>query len=465
MANCDATSSEVLDLSTLTESVAGDDATERSEALGSRQVRSIYLITYSRANEEIVPNRESFVQLVLDSFDNADPLTRCEILQWVCSQERHRDGAIHYHMAVKLNARRRWLKIRNYLDERHRVKVNFSARHSNYYSACQYTTKEDESYLQSDNHPDLTNTPAPNTSRATEMHTRLANGRRKRKKSSQSLSVYDVSQIAVKNGIKTRLELLVLAQKQKSEGKLDLAQFIANRGSRVVDEAIFVGWELENAESTLQRSKMTRIEILYSKLEGECEPGCDGQWLQMAKEVLERNSIVRDDFAEAVRILLDKGRGKYRNLYLKGPCNCAKTFLLNPLNTIYKTFSNPASTTFAWVGAEQSEVVFLNDFRWSAQIIPWHDFLMLLEGQSVHLPAPKTHYRQDILFQGDTPIFCTSKDELSYVRGGVVDDRETQMMKVRWRVFNLFHQIPEEQQKSVPPCGKCFSRLIFPQDD
>ena len=100
-----------------------------------------------------------------------------------------------------------------------------------------------------------------------------------------------ISQIAVKNGIKTRLELLVLAQKQKSEGKLDLAQFIANRGSRVVDEAIFVGWELENAQSTLQRSKMTQIEILYCKLEGECEPGCDGQWLQMAKEVLEQNSI------------------------------------------------------------------------------------------------------------------------------------------------------------------------------
>ena len=255
----------------------------------------------------------------------------------------------------------------------------------------------------------------------------------------------------------------MLAQKQKSEGKLDLAQFIANRGSRVVDEAIAIGWELQNAESTLQRSKMTRIEIFYSKLEGECEPGCDGQWLQMAKEVLERNSIVRNDFAEAVRILFDKGRGKYRNLYLKGPCNCAKTFLLNPLNIIYKTFSNPASKTFAWVGAEKSKVVFLNDFRWSAQIIPWHDFLMLLEGRSVHLPAPKTHYRQDILFQGDTPIFCTSKDELSYVRGGVVDDRETQMMKVRWRVVNLFHKIPEEQQKSVPPCGKCFSLLVFPQ--
>ena len=102
----------------------------------------------------------------------------------MCSQEQHRDGGIYYHMAVKLNARRRWLKIRNYLDERHGVKVNFSARYSNYYSAWQYTTKEDESYLQSDNHPDMTSTPAPNTSRATETHTLLANVRRKPKKSS-----------------------------------------------------------------------------------------------------------------------------------------------------------------------------------------------------------------------------------------------------------------------------------------
>ena len=38
------------------------------------------------------------------------------------------------------------------------MKVNFSTDHSNYYSAWQFTTKEGESYLQSDNHPDLTNT-------------------------------------------------------------------------------------------------------------------------------------------------------------------------------------------------------------------------------------------------------------------------------------------------------------------
>ena len=92
---------------------------------------------------------------------------------------------------------------------------------------------------------------------------------------------------------------------------------------------------------------------------------------------------------------------------------------------VFRTFTNPATTTFAWVSAAEAEVVFLDDFRWSPQIFPWHDLLLSLEGQEVHLPARKTHYKQDISFKGDTPIFCTAKDELSYVRGGVLDKRET----------------------------------------
>ena len=185
---------------------------------------------------------------------STDLITRCEIVQCVCSQERRRDGGIHYHMAVKLNARRRWLKIRNYLERATRSESEFQ-RSLKQLLFSVAVDDQGRRELQSDNHPDLTNTPALNTSRTTETHTRLAKGRRKRKKSSQSLSVYDVSQIAAKNGIKTLLELLVLAQKQKSEGKLDLEHFIANRGSRVVDEAIAVGWELQNAESSFKGVK------------------------------------------------------------------------------------------------------------------------------------------------------------------------------------------------------------------
>jgi len=444
---------------------------EDQQLLSSRQVRSVYLLTYSQADVDVVPSREEFSRVVLDSFKNADPCSHCEVVQWVCSQELHKDGGIHYHMAVKLSARRRWLKVRNYMDDKFSVKVNFSNHHHNYYSAWQYTTKEDSSYLESPNHPDLTNYSEQTYSQGSRSRTRNASehgnesneGNRKRKRRRKNLSVYDVSQIAVQKGIKTRLELLVHANQQKNEGKTDLAEFIANRGSKAVDEALAVGWEMEEAEKKLERSKLSRTDILYREMGKECVDGCGRRWLHMAEDILQRNNIQKLEFAEAVRNLLKNGRGKYRNILLKGPANCGKTFLLNPLNVVFRTFTNPATTTFAWVGAAEAEVLFLNDFRWSPQIIPWHDLLLLLEGQEVHLPAPKTHYKQDISFKGDTPIFCTAKDELSYVRGGVLDQRETEMMRVRWVVYSLYSQIPEEEQVSVPACSRCFSELIFSQ--
>ena len=79
-------------------------------------------------------------------------------------------------------------------------------------------------------------------------------------------------------------------------------------------------------------------------------------------------------------------------------------------------------------------------------MLPWQDMLLLLEGQPVHFSAPKTHYAQDIVFDKDTPIFCTSKSEIISLRNGVVDDRETEMMAVRWRVFSLHAQILQEEQ-------------------
>lgn len=180
----------------------------------------------------------------------------------------------------------------------------------------------------------------------------------------------------------------------------------------------------------------------------------------MAQDILSRNSIAEADFSEAVRCLLTKGRGKYRNILIKGPANCGKSFILNPLNSIYHTFTNPATISFAWVGAATCEVIFLNDFRWSERIIPWHDLLLLLEGQTVHLPAPKSHFSQDIEFVKDAPIFCTGKDEIVHVRGGVLDARETEMMRVRWNIFSFNAQIPCTEQVEISPCPRCFAELI-----
>ena len=270
-----------------------------------------------------------------------------------------------------------------------------------------------------------------------------------------------MSEIIVGKGIKTRTELLALTNEQKKEGKTDLAEFILNRGPKAVAEALSTGWEMAESNKKLERSRLSWLEILEKAKEGTCLDDCNGVWFDCAQEVLEWNRISHQSFAEAVTNLLEKGQGKFHNILLVGPANSAKTFLLQPLTVIFETFSNPATATFAWVGAEHSEVIFLNDFRWSPRIIPWHDLLLMLEGQPVHLPAPKPHFCKDIVFDKDTPIFGTSKHELVFVRGGVVDKRETEMMQLRWRIFHLSRQISQQDQKTVPPCGKCFVRLVL----
>ncbi|CAB4029279.1 Hypothetical predicted protein [Paramuricea clavata] len=327
-------------------------------------------------------------------------------------------------MAVKLESRRHWLKFRNFLDSNHGIKVNFSGVHMNYYSAWVYATKDDKDYIQSLNHPDLTNGDFPVTNNASlcvqsnavdsepTPDSEATDGRKR-------MSIFDI---------------------RREKGKV--AQFVANQGSKAVEEALTVGWELEEAEKKLERSKLSRIEVLEKKLEEQCVEGCLGKWLAMAIDILTRNGINVTAFAGAVRVSLEKGHGKYRNIYLRGPANCCKTFLLNPLNQIYSTFHNPATTTFAWVEAEDADVIFLNDFRWSKQIIPWHDLLLMLEGQLVHLPAPKSHYSKDATLSSDLPIFCMAKEEISFVKGGVLDATETEMMRYRGNAIRHSFECP-----------------------
>ena len=68
-----------------------------------------------------------------------------------------------------------------------------------------------------------------------------------KRKRSRRLSSFEVSKIIIDKGFRNRTELLALANVQKAEGKTDLAEFVFNRGNRVVEEVIATSWEMENA--------------------------------------------------------------------------------------------------------------------------------------------------------------------------------------------------------------------------
>ncbi|CAB3999311.1 hypothetical protein BSL78_20361 [Paramuricea clavata] len=330
-------------------------SSSRTQAVQSKppKQRSIYLITYSQCGNSGL-SRQAFAQIILDAW-NDSCLSR--IIQWVVSEEMHQDGGKHFHMALKLDKKTRWLAVRNFLDMRHGIKVNFSDKHDNYFSAYKYVVKDDADYVLSDNHPDLTNATAPRTTNASQKRkgtAKKAGAATKKKK--KRMAVYDVVRIIQTKGIKSRLELMALASKWQEQGKTDLAEFVSNRGPRVVNEALETAHELTMAEKRLERINKTRIQLLQEHLTQPCRDNCEGIWLRSAAEILEGNGIPVSIFAGAVYDALLRGRGKYRNIYIYGPANCGKTFLISPLKTIYECFVNPASGSFAWVGVDQAEV-------------------------------------------------------------------------------------------------------------
>ena len=139
--------------------------------------------------------------------------------------------------------------------------------------------------------------------------------------------------------------------------------------------------QMESAKEKSAAIKVSRIDTVKTHLTSDCVEGWFGQLLQCFKEVLLLNGIDTFQFVTSIKDLLIHGRCKNRNLIKTGPANCAKTFMLKPLKVVFSDsiFENPANDKYAWVGSEKAKVFLLNDFRWSKDLIPWHDMLLLLE--------------------------------------------------------------------------------------
>ncbi len=289
-------------------------------------------------------------------------------------------------------------------------------------------------------------------------YTEAATPSKRRKK----LSNLEVAEFIVEHEIKSETELLPVANEQSEKGKEDLADFVLSRNSKGLHDLIEQTWKMKTASATLQQKKASPIDLIRKAAYGECSLSCDGKWLECAQEVLVNNKVHPILFAAAAGELLLLGREKYRIVMIVGPTNCGKAFLLRLLELIFKIFSILAADRYAWVGAENAEIIFLNDFRWSKELIEWKSFLLLLEGDMVNLPAPKNHFSTDVCISEDMPIFATSKSIIKY-KGSYnsQDQAEDDMMASRWKVFTFFHSIPENEQKDVDPCAKCFAKLVL----
>ena len=88
-----------------------------------------------------------------------------------------------------------------------------------------------------------------------------------------------------------------------------------------------------------------RVQLIRDQSKSECVDGCSGKWKRGAEQVLANNGLERRSYCGAVYDLLEKRRGKYRNILITGTANCAKTFMLLPLTVSFKCFPSRLQIT------------------------------------------------------------------------------------------------------------------------
>ena len=235
----------------------------------------------------------------------------------------------------------------------------------------------------------------------------------------------EICDFITKHNIKSEKELYAVASERRADGENDLAEYVT-RFPKTLNDIIASAWKLNDSANSVKEKRIPRMDRIKLAAAEPCVAGCNGQWHRCATKVLRKNAIHPVVFASALHKLLLEGRGKYRNILITGPANCAKTFILSPVSKVFKdTLISPSLTKYAWIGADETEIIFLNDYRYNPEQISWDDLLRLLEGATVHLSAPMNHYAKDICVESDVPILETSIEPIR--RKGMNNEGELTM--------------------------------------
>ena len=479
-----------VDDETISDEESDSDAEKENEQpkKANKNAKQNYLLTLSQVNTTLFPNREDFAEFVLRHFRHKDDESDI-ICKWAVSAEPHlKTKSFHYHMALGLNYQRRWCQIaanmRSELKGTKQV-VDFRECGGSYYSVFTYVSKMDAHMIVSPGNEGLLNPVPSRTEKAIQGkrargNSGSGNGSAKKTKTAKQwkeprLDLEVLQALVVDNKLRTEKALAAFARKLARDGKKDLQLWLLRHpSSKSRNDMLNTIWMMEDADDLAERNSKSYIELLtearswdHSVKERE-KKTCDGSWMTAAMDIFSKNNVDPAYFAKRVLRALSNGRGKGFNFMICGPSNCAKSFLLMPLKLIFSCFWQPSDGSYNWVVAPEKEVIFLNDIRYEedgdTKVMPWRQFLNLLEGCPVNIARPSNHHANDYEWD-DTkaPILATAEFPISRIKNGRIDQGETQQMAERWgEILYLKHQyLGPNVNYNLIPCARCFAELVL----
>lgn len=257
---------------------------KKADKGGRRQ----YLVTYSKADLDKIPTRQSFAEAVRNEFDYGRSVVKVE--HWACCLEKHQDGiSWHYHCCVKLNGVKRWMEVKERLNQRYGIVVNFQA-HDFYLSAYRYVTKEDQEVLHSPGHPNLKEATSPQTKKSIARN-RLNATKRSSMSSSQTqsastptpakkkkLNVCELAKFCIEHKIREYHDLLLTAKERRDAGQDDLADFVFSHTEKSIRENLLKAWDLEDSVIHKHNKDLTRMDSGFAH-------GCHRTFMRVRRKV------------------------------------------------------------------------------------------------------------------------------------------------------------------------------------
>lgn len=407
-------------------------------------------------------SRQDFLDAVRAAYEKTG-LALVECVVFLESHQRLGDDGLrlpHLNALTKSDKQHAWRGLAKALYEESRIRVDFSSNIRTWYDGVVYGA------VASDHKPaeELDKEPLQWASSGAPVPLAEVLPAKWHKKGRQpALNNLQVLDILRNHGVTTETEAWGLATEMEKKGDRGLLAFLMQND---VPGFLHKLYKATTAAEDLARLRMSRVEILQAAAEIPCACAVPGKWLELAKETLDTQNLT-GTFEQAVYVGLRDGRKKMNNVFLVGPPDSGKTFLLKPLKEIFRCYQQPDGGNYQLASIMGKEVVFLNDFEWdgSEKWMRWAYFKNFLEGGVLPVARPKNK-GADTEFVTDAPVFGTAAKRVElYARTGAavcVNQSETDQMNTRIKYLEMAQQISADRiNRNVQECKSCAAKLYL----
>jgi hypothetical protein len=442
-------------------------------------------------------SREDVQKAVLDAVEH--PAQECNVrggrprtrplaaLKILGAREKHKRGAFHHHLALKLSVDTRFLPLKEALRRRSKLASHWSTTHTQMWSAVRYLTVPSPKKPTVDSEPlawTSDGSPMNLFEEAQEPYSAKACKRRREaaahaavekgeKQKREQFTKLDFTSLVLAESLTTPDEVMSYVQ---DKGSVAMQAYV-NRVQRRLKEFIDDAGAWQAAKSRVEASKETDWQLVERVAKGTCQCGDGGcEWWAAAADFFDRNpSVNKELLASSLRKVIAQGPSKTTRVPLiTGPRNAGKSTVLEPLTELFgpqNVVNKPklgASCPLGKLAKDGKRFIFFDDFRpveyaslpKDNPTVAATTFLAMFCGQPFDIQVSQSFHdgHPEMVWRRGAAI--TAKAEGLWDATKNVPKEEIRHMQARVMEFQAEATLAERNFRVIPKCKESFARWL-----